>query len=66
MLKLVYNTCGVTILETRYSTFFLCVAFAMCIAAVVVLLCTVLLSCVYFFLPHVYGFTRCVLLSYIL
>ena len=66
LLKLVCYTCGVTILETRYSTFFPLCCFPMCVAAncnwsfvyCVIILCV-------FLLLHVYCFTMCVLLSYI-
>jgi hypothetical protein len=67
MLKLVCNTCGVTILETRCSTFFPFVAFLTFIAANCswsFVYWVIILSV--FLLFHVYCFTACVLLSYIL
>jgi hypothetical protein len=68
MLKLVCNTCGVTILETRCSTFFplCCFSLSALILTVIGLLCTGLLFLSVFLLLHVYCLTMCVLLSYIL
>jgi hypothetical protein len=69
MSKLVCNACGVTILETRFNTFFPLCCFSYVrklLLTVVGLLCIVLLFLSAFLLFQMYCFTMCVLLSYIL
>ena len=68
LLKLVRCTCGVTILETRYGTFFPIVLLFLCslLLTVVCLLCIVLLSCLCLCYFMCIVLLCCVLLSYIL